>query len=121
MKRDMDLVREILLNIESAEARYEKVNVPGYPDDIVNYHLDLLISAEIVNGEMNWMSHGRGVAVVRGLRWEGHDFLDTIRNESIWTETKAFVLERGLQTIPIELLKSVATEFAKQQLGLGSS
>ena len=114
----MDLVRRILLTIEVAEARYEKVNVPGYSDAVVNYHLDLLFEARLANGEMQWMNRGRGVPVVRGLTWEGHDFLDAIRNESIWAKTKDFVKERGLQSIPVELIKSLATDFVKQQLGV---
>ena len=121
MKRDMDLVREILLTIESMETRYEHLNVPDYPVDSVNHHLDLLISAGIVNGEMNWTFGGPATPIVESLSWEGYDFLDAIRNESIWSKTKDFMKERDLQGIPIELLKAVATDFAKQQLGLGSS
>ena len=114
----MDLVREILLDIESAEGRYEDVDLPDYSEDVVNYHLDLLISAGIVNGDMKWTAGGGGFAIVKGLSWYGHDFLDAIRNDSIWAKTKAFVKESELQSIPIELLVSVATDFAKQQLGL---
>ena len=121
MKRDMDLVREILLTIESMETRYEHLNVPNYPVDKVNHHADLLISAGIVNGEMNWTFGGPATPIVESLSWAGYDFLDAIRNESIWTKTKDFVKERDLQGVPIELLKSVATEFVKKQLGLGSS
>ena len=84
MKRDMDLVRQILLATERTEARYAKVSVPDYPEHLVNYHLDLLISAGIVNGKMHWMNRGRGVAVVNGLTWEGHNYLDAIRDQSIW-------------------------------------
>ena len=121
MKRDMDLVRKILLTIESMETRYEHISVPDFPADVVNHHVDLLISAGIVNGNRN-LAFGRPPKpIVEGLSWPGYDFLDAIRNESIWVKTKDFVKERELQSIPIELLKSVATEFAKQQLGLGSS
>ena len=121
MKRDMDLIREILLTIESMEAKYEYLNVPDYPVDLVNHHVDLLISAGLVYANMNSTFGGSAKPIVESLSWEGYDLLDAIRNESIWTKTEDFVKERDLQGIPIELLKSVATEFAKQQLGLGSS
>ena len=54
MKRDMDLIREILLNIEGSESRFADVDLPDYPVDVVNNHIELLTSAGIVNGEMKW-------------------------------------------------------------------
>lgn len=117
MKRDMDLIREVLLNIEGSESRFVDVDLPDYPAEVVNYHIDLLTSAGIVNGEMHW-TFGGGHPVVRGLTMAGYDFLDAIRNESIWAKTKDFVKERELQSVPIDVLVAVATDFVKQQVGL---
>ena len=52
MKRDMDLIRLILLEIENSEP-YEilRLDLCGYEDSEVNYHLELLIAAGLVAGK----------------------------------------------------------------------
>ena len=46
MKRDMDLVKCILIEIEKVEdENYFCINVSGYSEDFVNYHLELLNEA----------------------------------------------------------------------------
>ena len=118
MKRDMDLVRQILLTTERTEARYAKVSVPDHPEHLVNYHLDLLISAGIVNGKMHWMNRGRGVAVVNGLTWEGHNYLDAIRDQSIWVRTKDLLRSKGqdIRHLPSEVVFEIVKKVASGEI-----
>ena len=118
MKRDMDLIRLILLEIENSEP-YEilRLDLCGYQDKEVNYHLELLISAGLVEGEMNYAGGMRASPLVR-LAWPGHDFLDSIRSESIWARTKELLKNKGVQTVSFELLKAIVDFIAKRQLGI---
>ena len=118
MIRDMDLIRLILLGIEDSEL-YEilSLDLCGYEEKEINYHLELLISDGLVAGEMNYSGGMRAAPLVR-LEMKGHDFLDNIRDESIWSKTKKVVISKGLKTVSIELLKTVAQSIVKNQLGV---
>ena len=116
MKRDMDLIREILLKIEGLDDSQYGFPVCGYQQEVVDYNMDLLISAGLVNGKMTYTQHGPAKAFVQGLTWGGHDFLDAIRSDSIWTKTKEHIRERGLQSVPIELVMMTAVKLAKELL-----
>jgi hypothetical protein len=50
---------------------------------------------------------------------QGHDFLDTIRSESVWRETKRRLGEKGI-TASVEVIKSLAESVAKQVLDPGT-
>lgn len=118
MKRDMDLIRQQLLMIESSDSRYMTFNDCGYKSLEFYYNLDLLISAGMVEGKMNYLNKGRAAPVVNGLSWEGHDFLDAIRQDSIWQKTKEYLIAKDLQSAPIELVKAAAMSIIKEHLGL---
>ncbi len=120
MKRDMDLIRQLLLKIEGSETRYaDDLDIPGYSRQEIGYHLELLISATLINCDrVGWTFGGDFGAAVNGLTWEGHDFVEAIRSDSIWNRTKESIRDRGLDvgSLPIELLKSVAIDRIKEML-----
>ena len=41
------------------------------------------------------------------LTWEGHDFLDKVREETVWNRIKEAVAQKGA-TLTFEIIKSVA-------------
>ena len=118
MKRDMDLIRLILLELEKADPHdVFRPDICGYQDKEINYHLELLISAGLVTGNMNYASDMRASPVVR-LEMEGHDLLDNIRTDTIWTKTKTFLSSKGVTTVSVEVLKTAAQYIVKRQLGV---
>ncbi len=50
MKRDMDLVREILLKVEELpfDGRFHEVKIEGRSDEEINYHVMLLAEADFI-------------------------------------------------------------------------
>ncbi len=50
----------------------------------------------------------------RCLTWEGHDFLDSVRDPKIWAKTKDGALAAGGFTV--DLLKDLAKGFVKKQI-----
>jgi hypothetical protein len=121
MKRDMDLVRELLIQIESNPVLDgSKWMTPSSPEEIgiqdrsieeVAYHLDLLVEAHLVRG-----FPGQRMATISKLTWQGHEFLDDIRDHDIWSKTKERI--KGLPTIAIGIVAEIAKAEIKKKLGL---
>ncbi len=49
------------------------------------------------------------------MTWEGHDFLDAIRNDTIWNRVKATVTEKG-GGASVEVMKEIAIQIGKRYL-----
>lgn len=111
MKRDIDLIREILLRIEADESLEA---VDGYSSKQVGYHVSLLDGAGLLTQEIYssvWMNH----PMLDGIRltWSGHEFLDSSRSKTMWEKAKSITLEKT-GTISFEILKSVLIQLAKR-------
>ncbi|MGI8966702.1 MAG: DUF2513 domain-containing protein [Limisphaerales bacterium] len=74
MKREMDLIRLLLLEVEG---ELPKPNLESYTEEKQVYHMALLIDAGYVDGSVAQDSSGFPVGTnpIR-LTWEGHEFLD---------------------------------------------
>lgn len=114
MKRDMDLVRSILLTIESQpdSKPIPFLQVEGYDSETVAYHCEIMYQ----NGLLLHFS-GQKVGIgeygfweVSGITWEGYDYLDKIRDNTIWDKTKAAIKKKGLPLV-IDTIKTVSTAF----------
>jgi hypothetical protein len=118
MKRDMDLARQILFEIESLPHHGDDVifqpEIEGHSSDEVSYHIMLLVQAGYIEGEEapdGWHSGS--------LTWQGHEFLDAARDESRWNKAKKIVMEKG-GAITFEMLKQLLLELMKNAV-LGKS
>lgn len=91
MKRDLDLVRQLLFVIESSEtAALNHVYGLSPGDQRVQYHLRLLVDAGLARGVG---LTGEGSVCVR-LTWDGHEMLELVRNESLWDRAKRLVQDK---------------------------
>ena len=109
MKRDMDLIRLLLIQVETSE---EPRGMDQYPEEERAYNAALLIEAGLVKGTVVPNAEG-GIhaAVITRLTWEGHDFLDAARSETVWTKAREKVLKPGLSwtfSMLLEFLKAEA-------------
>jgi hypothetical protein len=97
MKRDMEIIRSILLNVESDKYRYgQRVRLDGVPDDVCGNHVALLFDAGLADGQL-LRTPARGIvgATIERLTSAGHDFCDGIRQETIWNKAKKHILKPG--------------------------
>ena len=87
-------------------------------DPMLSAHLELLIDSGLVNGKIA-RSHGaRGdVISVEGLTWQGHEWIEMVRSQALWNETKRLVVEQG-GALTFELTKAVAGKLLRARLGL---
>jgi len=109
MKRDLDLIRKILFKVEEkADPTPEfDLKIDDYPQEIINYHIVLMNEAGLLIGGAEELSDGSYViAYVSRLTWEGHEFLDSIRDISLWNKAKNLISEKA-KGIPFEILKSL--------------
>ena len=115
MKRDLDLVRALLLALEECENWVAVPKIDGVPGEVVAYHLQLLIdagylvAAEKGRARVNYQSGYR-------LTWEGHELLDSARKKDRWQKAKGLVESAG--GVAFDVFKTLLTDLAKRELGL---
>lgn len=121
MKRDLGLVRELLIKLEALPVgMYEawtitpddpKIAVDGYDENQIAYHLSLLQERGLI--DVPDAQPMIGIVFTR-LSWEGHDFLDAVRDPEIWKKTKGRADAIGSWTF--EIVKELAKAYIKQKL-----
>ncbi len=115
MKRDLDLIREILLQVEEREPKQPlEVKIEGRDRQEIVGHVRLLQEAGFVEATFT----GGPTAIVHRLTWDGHEFLDSVRESNIWAKVRERLKEVG-GTASIDIVKALAIGFAKEKLGLG--
>lgn len=106
MKRDMELVRLILLNIEGTT----DVDLASYSDEQINYHQKLLYDRGFING-VAYPVLSRWEIIDPELTWEGHDFLDDARDDRVWQEAMRQI-GKNVGSVSLDVLKAVLATVA---------
>jgi Hypothetical protein (DUF2513) len=125
MRLNQDCVRDFLLELEEKLefndtiflGQFEQLKVVNlYGKENCLYTLGRLIEAQYLNAKIQYASDEVYGVFISSLTWDGHQFLDTIRDNEIWTRTKEATKKLSSTSLPI--LSALATEFLKQKLGL---
>lgn len=98
MKRDLDLIRLIHLKVEDDYDCAELINlkIDGYSAKAIAYNSQLAFEAGYLsNCSVQYADNGVWTFSVGSLTWEGHDFLDRIRDDSRWGKIKKAARDRG--------------------------
>lgn len=121
MKRDLDLVRAILLWMEARpEGRNInwKIEIDGYTAEQIGYHAYLMSQAGLIEAaDATFQESHSPQFVPQQLTWAGHEFLNAAKDSSIWAKAKTHVIgpTGGVAfTVLLEWLKAEA----KTRLGL---
>lgn len=118
MKRDMDLIRELLLSIEANGAGHEYPGVDRPPEEIA-YHLRLMKDAGLIDGiAYNEIGDNEGTPgfLTIKLTWEGHEFLDAARSPEVW-DTATEKVSSTVGSVSLSVLTAVLIQIAKEKLG----
>lgn len=123
VKRDMDLLREVLLKVEenpetdgTREFMYdspEEMGIYGHSCEEVAYQIAELIEAGLLKGAI---TGGFPMHIISRLTWDGHEFLDSIRDLGIWERVKGRMA--GLPSITLKAVAAIAEAELKKHLGL---
>ncbi len=113
MRRDVELLRTILVNIEGtpdATGPGQELVIEGRQPEEVSYHIKLLHQAGLIEA---YPGFGGTMCVwfPGPLTWEGHEFLAAVRIDSVWKNTLAKIKEAG-GALPFEVIKALALKFA---------
>jgi hypothetical protein len=118
MKRDFDLIRSILLQVEAAPAGtyLQEVKRDDWIDgSTVAQHVALMAEYGLIEAKVASISQGR--FAIGKMTWEGHDFLDAARNDTVWNKTKEHLAKVG-GSASLEIVKAVLLQITRSQLGL---
>ncbi len=89
MKRDMDLVRAILIEMEKWTPGQDggEIEVQGRTPEEITYHLGLMHEAGLIKA-INASSHDGEAWLPLKILWDGHEFLDAARSDTVWAKAK---------------------------------
>ena len=125
MQRNMDLIRQLLIGIEGEPSTQYDFNIEGIGDLEKWYNVDLLAKANLIRGvEVRWAADGTDPYVyVKGLvalTWDGHDFLNAVRDDSVWHKAREKVRAGGLsmQSLTFDMIKSLCVSTIRETLML---
>lgn len=115
MKRDMDLLRRIAFEVEKMPFDHGLVSLEDVPQDQFFAHAAWLIEAGFASGTAQSMASGEpGPVMLTRLTWSGCEFVDAVRNDTLWSKAKTNVLAPGA-SFTIDLLK----EWLKTEISQG--
>ena len=110
MTRDMDLIRLIMLKIELQDPNssyYESIAIDGYSSGEIREHVILLEKAGLISDAHYTID---GSVWVQRITWDGYDYLDKVRDNTIWKKTKDTIKEKGLP-LALDTIKMIASAF----------
>ena len=128
MRRDMELVRKIL--IDTAEGvsdynlqlgRYANADVEDVRlDEKLIYHIKIMCQKDLLTFKTMDELEGDCKIFDVELTWEGQDYLSAIEDDKIWNKTKGIAKEKGLEIaqISFEVVKNLAIQQSKKLLGI---
>ncbi|HEX9061474.1 MAG TPA: DUF2513 domain-containing protein [Clostridia bacterium] len=114
MVRNMDLIRLILLEIEKSESIIKPIDlcIEEYSNDEITYQIMLLHEAGLI--EAVNLSHLTAVCwKPQRLTWEGHEYLNIIRDDMIWNRTKKEIVDNGLP-MDTEIIKQISSSLVRE-------
>lgn len=121
--RDMDLIRDLLLQIEAGKRSFSVVSIEiaaalgmeGVGQSAaeaakLEYHLALLEE----RGLVKFTKLSGGMWAVQHLTWDGQEFIDTFREMTTWDQAKAMGRKAGGLTFDLAI--SVGKAILKSKL-----
>lgn len=110
MKRDLDLVRLILLKIEEEyrSTAIHGLRIDGYDMETVAYHCKIMHEKGLISDYKGfYASNELQDFGVGSLTWEGQDYLEKVRDNSRWGKIKGILKDKALPAT-IEVVKMLA-------------
>mgnify|MGYP000202637833 CR=1 FL=1 len=131
MKLDINCIRDILLLVEEHSNLNENyVTIPinvfeliksnhlsSYTDKEIVYTVKKLDEAYYIDAVFKYADNSLYTCYIYELTYEGHQLLDTIRNNKV-IESINKKLDNLGSSVTIEIIKLLATNILKEKLGL---
>ena len=99
--------------------RAEEFAWPEYAsEEEVDYHCIILIDAGLLKGTYSRTFGGKYHVLVERLTPDGHEYIDALRNEAVFSEVQKQLSARNLASIPLDILLKLAQKVVNQMVGL---
>ena len=115
----MDLIREILLKVESDPELnggvfkcFDSSDFEGHPVGEITYHIDLLFEAGYLEGVKTL----EPAPAISRLTWQGHEFLGSISDSGVWEKVKEKI--KGLPSVAVSVVWEIGKAELKKKLNL---
>ena len=128
MKRDMDLVRRILLAVEQHDAfdgvpYIEALAIDDERFDVTVHHVDIMVQAGLLKVTALGVSlkgePGKPDRFGIKLTWTGSEFLDATRSATVWNKVKTTLVASG-GAATFDIILDLAKSYLKSAVGVGS-
>lgn len=119
MKRDFDLIRNMLLRIEASDSTNLTISnfIELAPENILAYHIHLIYEANFIEAyNITCLGNNYPMYQIQWLTNSGHDYLDAVRSDDVWKDTKSTLLKIG-GTASLDVIKTVASNIALKIIG----
>lgn len=134
MKLNNDCIRDVLMFIEKEQKLEENYDsfeltiitpqmlfdgLPKHSKEEIIYSVMMLDQAEIIEAEFICGNNDMGDFYINSLTYEGHEFIEKIKNENVWGKTKAVAKTVGSGSINViaQIATQVLTTLINQQMG----
>ena len=117
MKRDMDIVRQIVLTLRNSDKSIS--SIPNIAEDVFIEHAQEIIEAGLAEGKIHPSGRKQGTDFVTLFRltWAGQDFADSIIEDTVWNKVKENILKPSASWSFEILIESLKSEL-KRRIGL---
>ena len=127
MKRNLDLIRDIMLFIENSDDITIRIPTGSniikdssgqdYNEQTVFRHIELLADAELIKANITEINTDIVIiATITGITWQGYEFLETIREQDIFDKIKSQLSKISSFALPI--VQQLGVELLKTKWGL---
>lgn len=125
MKLNHDCVRELLLYLEenldnSNKIQFSEIKISNFDDATIIYTAIKLCEAGYIAAKIERDVCGEIFGYISDISWDGHKFLDTIRDNQVWNSTKKILSKVSSSSISFvsNVASQVLTNLINQQMGL---
>ena len=103
MQRNMDLVRTILMGIESRPPGRASLDFGiSYSAEEIGYHLYIMMQEGLIEGHNVTTGESRSPVIIpSSITWKGHEFLDVARDQERWNQAKSIIARVGSAPIAV--------------------
>jgi hypothetical protein len=112
MRLNADCVRDVMLFLEEnleLVSFLECSNIEiNYTSNDVTYTCAKLIEAGYLIGNTTVDLSGHMKVVINSITWNGHQFLDNVRSNTVWNKTKETAIKLG--SVSVSFLSNIAAQ-----------
>lgn len=96
MNRDMDLIRQIAVATADAPIGVSIDKLDGVNADVFSMHVIWMEEAGLIKASIFQPIAGPATASAIRLTWDGCEFVDAVRSDTVWKKAKENVIKPGM-------------------------